>query len=140
MSAPSARRRLAERLASAINLVCLLLLLLTMGTVIYALLLRAWYEASYLAAAVVAIVGAVVVILGLAQQAIAARDRATWREMAIWQIRSATRKLEANGICGADELTELLGTEHTPYYEHLIATLIEDMGREDRSLALDDPA
>jgi len=140
LSAARGQYRPAALLAAAINLVCLLLLLLTMGTVIWALLLRAWYETSYLAAALVAIAGAVVVTLGLAQQAIAARDRATWREMAIWQIRSATRKLAANGICGADELTELLGTEHTPYYEHLIETLIDDMGREDRSLALDDPA
>ena len=131
------RSRVAVAFRTALDTLCFVLLALTMGTVIWGMVLRSIYEKSYLAGALVAILGAVVVIVALAQQAIAGRDRATWREMAVWQIRSATQKLEAKGIHRSAAFEELLGGENTPYYEHLIETLIEDMGREERGLDLD---
>ena len=62
-----------------VNLVCFLVLLLIMATVIYGLILRAVWEDSYYIAVGIAVLGAIVLLIGLAQQEIAARDKATWR-------------------------------------------------------------
>jgi hypothetical protein len=121
-----------------IGLICLTLLFTVMVAVIYGLFLRAYFERSYYIAAIFAVVGALVIIVGLAQQAIAARDSATWRDMAVWQIRAATDRLERTGISRHVTIDELLGQSEVPYYDHLIESLIEGMVLEERDLHLDE--
>lgn len=120
-------RRWAARFNRAIDLVCLFALIAVVATVIYGLTLRAAYEQSYYGAVVIAVLGAAVMLIALAQQAIAARDAATWREMAEWQIRAARTRLAARGrASGLD-----LGPESSLYYEYLVEALIEDMQHAD---------
>ncbi|MEP9404014.1 hypothetical protein [Sphingomonas sp. VNH70] len=122
------------RFNRAIDAVCLFALVAVVGTVIYGLTLRAKYEQSYYGAVVVAVLGALVMLVALAQQAIAARDAATWREMAEWQIRAARAKLAARkGASGLE-----LGPESPLYYEYLVEALIGDMQRTDEDAADDD--
>ncbi len=124
----------SARVNRAIDLVCLFALIAVVGTVIYGLTLRAGYEQSYYAAVVIAVLGAAVMLVALAQQAIAARDAATWREMAEWQIRAARAKLAARGrASGLD-----LGHESPLYYEYLVEALIEDMQNSGDDAADDD--
>ncbi|EIZ79044.1 hypothetical protein WSK_2589 [Novosphingobium sp. Rr 2-17] len=118
-----------RRFGRAINIACFFLLLLVMGTVIYGLILRAIWERSYYIAVAFAILGAVALLLGLAQQEIAARDRATWRAMAEWQLRAtydriAARRGEAQMQDAGD-----LGDGFDLYYENLIEAIIDDMQR-----------
>lgn len=124
----------SQRFNRAIDLVCLIALVAVVATVIYGLLRRAAYEGSYYGAAGIAVIGAMVMLIALAQQAIAARDAATWREMAEWQIRAARTKLAARGIAtGID-----VGPESAVYYEYLVEALIEDMQRTGDDLEDDD--
>lgn len=88
------------------------------GTTLYCLEVRAHYERSYAAAFLIALLGLVVMLLAWAQQAIAARDLASWRDMVEWQIRAAHRKIALRG--GESEM-------HDQYFEILIDTLIADM-------------
>lgn len=125
-------RRGPDRLRSfgrAVNLACFFVLLLIMGTVIYGLILRAVWEDSYFIAVGIAVLGAVVLLIGLAQQEIAARDKATWRAMAEWQLRATYRKLETRWA--EQEKTGLTPPtiDSELYYEQLIEVLIEDMQR-----------
>ncbi len=118
--------RWSERTGRIIDRICFCLLLLVIGTVIYGLLLRAGYERSYYGAVALAVLGAIVMLIGLAQQTIAARDAATWREMAEWQIRAArartAHKMNREKDDGPD-----LDADSTLYYEHLIEALIADI-------------
>jgi len=98
-----------------------------MLVVTYGLLLRAHFERSYYVAAGVADLGALIVIVGLGQQAIAARDAATWREMAMWQIRAATEKLERLGTHNPQQIDDILGQTESAYYKIIIDTMIEQM-------------
>jgi phosphoglycerol transferase MdoB-like AlkP superfamily enzyme len=83
-----------------VNLAFFFVLLLIMGTVIYGLILRAVWEDSYYTAVGIAVLGAIVLLIGLAQQEIAARDKATWRAMAEWQLRHVQQVDRALGRAG----------------------------------------
>lgn len=115
-----------KRASHILNGVCLVALLVVMGTVIYGLMLRASFERSYYAAVVVSILGAMVIVVGLAQQAIAARDALTWREMAEWQIRAAAQRIAARARATAT-VSAMLGPDSEAYYDQLIETLLDDM-------------
>lgn len=108
-----------------VNAVCLLLLLVVIGTVIYGLILRAEWERSYWAAVVIAVMGGLSLLIGLAQQEIAARDKATWRAMAEWQLRATYTKVADR----AADRGETLQTDNDAHHEQLIEALIEDMRR-----------
>ncbi|WP_206242074.1 hypothetical protein [Novosphingobium terrae] len=88
------------------------------GTTLYCLEIRSHYERSYTLALLIAVLGLIVMLIAWAQQVIAARDLASWRDMIEWQIRAAHRKIALRG----DE-AEL--QDH--YFERLIDTLIMDM-------------
>lgn len=90
----------------------------TVGTAIYCIAKRAHYERSYAIALLIALTGMLVMLVAWAQQVIAARDLASWREMVEWQIRAAHRKIEAQG-----READL----HDQYFECLIDTLIAEM-------------
>lgn len=116
-----------------VNAVCFVVLLIIIGTVIYGLVLRAVWESNYYIAVGIAILGAIVLLIGLAQQEIAARDKATWRAMAEWQVRATYRKL---AIRWAEQERQgqpapTIDSEH--YYEELLSVLIEDMQRVSQS-------
>lgn len=112
-----------------VNLVCFFVLLLIMGTVIYGLILRAIWEDSYYIAVGIAVLGAMVLLVGLAQQEIAARDKATWRAMAEWQLRATYRKLTARWAEQEKAGQPAPTIDSELYYEQLIEVLIEDMQR-----------
>ncbi|WP_068085724.1 hypothetical protein [Novosphingobium rosa] len=88
------------------------------GTTLYCLEIRSHYERSYIAGFLIALLGLIVMLIAWAQQVIAARDLASWRDMIEWQIRAAHRKIALRG-----EDAEL----HDQYFERLIDTLIVDM-------------
>jgi hypothetical protein len=115
-----------KRSTRIVNGICLATLLVVMGTVIYGLILRASFERSYYAAVVVSIMGAMVIIIGLAQQAIAARDALTWREMAEWQIRAAAQRISVRASA-TTTVAGMLGPDSDAYYDQLIETLLDDM-------------
>lgn len=92
INAPTTSHRM-RRVGAVIDAVCWVVLLLVMVTVILGMIQRARFEHSYIVGVVVAIIGALVMLIGLAQQAIAARDLATWREMATWQLRAARQRV-----------------------------------------------
>ena len=112
-----------------INIVCFFVLLLVMGTVIYGLLLRARWEDSYYIAAGIAAIGTVSLLLGLAQQEIAARDKATWRMMAEWQLTATYTKRKARWDDGEKAGIATPTVDSEDYYEQLMEVLIEDMQR-----------
>lgn len=116
--------RWSRQTGRVINGLCFVVLLLVIGTVIYGLLLRARYEQSYYGAAVLAVLGAFVMLIGLAQQAIASRDAATWREMAEWQLRAA----HAKAMRATSEGEE---PDSIAYHETLVEALIHDMLNKD---------
>jgi hypothetical protein len=89
-------------------------------TVIYGFWLRAIWANGYYLAVAVAIVGAFVILIGLAQQAIAARDVATWRDMAEWQIRAARAKAAQVSPVESEEIEP----DSAAYYEVLVNTLV----------------
>lgn len=95
------------------------------GTTIYCIAIRMHYERSYIAALAIALLSLFVMLIAWAQQVIAARDLATWRDMVEWQIRAARRKVAQN--LDEDE-------EQDHYFECLIGALITDM----QSAAKDD--
>jgi len=112
-----------------INVICFFLLLLVMGTVVYGLLLRAEWEDSYYIAAGIALIGVISLLLGLAQQEIAARDKATWRAMAEWQLSATYTKLKARWADGEKAGIVAPTVDSEDYYEQLMEVLIEDMQR-----------
>ena len=81
--------RWPKRIGRLIDAICLVALIVVIVTVIYGFWLRAIWAHGYYLAVAVAVLGAFVILIGLAQQAIAARDVATWRDMA--ECRSARR-------------------------------------------------
>lgn len=135
INAPTTSRRM-RRVGALIDAVCWVVLLLVIITVIVGLIERARFERSYGVAVVVAIAGALVMLIGLAQQAIAARDLATWREMASWQLRAARQRaqdrlnreeraaMERDG--GADPFEDIMS-------DVLIEAIMEQTQEEERS-------
>jgi hypothetical protein len=109
--------------------VCFLALLVTMGTVIYGFVLRAIWANGYFVAVMLAVAGALAILIGMAQQAIAARDAATWREMAEWQIRAARAKIRSGAARGAAAGAD--DPDSPLYYEHLVEALLDNVQRED---------
>jgi hypothetical protein len=128
--------RWPTRIGRIIELLCLVMLVAVMATVIYGLSLRAQYERSYWGAVGVAAIGAAIILIGLAQQAIAARDAATWRDMATWQIRAARDKLAKRAGAG-DRRTDF-GPGSALYDAYVIEALIEDMQRASEDARDDD--
>lgn len=128
-----ARSRWSKRTGRLIDGVCFLALLATIGTVIYGLTLRAIWADGYYVVVALAVIGAIVMLLGLAQQAIAARDAATWRAMAEWQIRAARAKIMAGAAEGAAARSEgeALDSDSPLYYEHLVEALLDNVQRDD---------
>lgn len=110
--------RWSKRIGQSIELVCFLALIAVFVTVIYGFWLRAIWAQGYFLAVALTILGAFVVLIGLAQQAVAARDVATWREMAEWQIRAARAR-----VAGADA-EDVVDPDSAAYYEMLIGTLV----------------
>lgn len=96
-------------------------------TVIYGLALRATFEQSYWAACILAIAAAVFVLMALAQQTIAARDEATWREMADWQLKAATERVAESRRVNGQSCEGLPSPDDDDYYEQLLATLMDTM-------------
>ena len=113
----------------AVNMICFFVLLLVMGTVVYGLLLRARWEHSYFIAVAIAIFGVITLLVGLAQQEIAARDKATWRAMAAWQLRATYKKLSLQWNEAAKTGTPVPTVDSDDYYEQIMEALIEDMQR-----------
>ncbi len=123
--------RWPARIGRLIDAICLLALVVVIGTVIYGFWLRAIWAHGYFLAVAVAILGAFVILVGLAQQAIAARDVATWRDMAEWQIRAARTKAAETrpSEAGIDEDVE---PNSAAYYEVLIGTLVRHAEDEEK--------
>jgi small-conductance mechanosensitive channel len=118
-----------------INSVCLVLLLIVMGTVVYGLFLRAQWERSYFIAVAIAVFGVIALLLGLAQQEIAARDKATWRAMAEWQLKATYAKLAAQWAEGEKAGIPTPTVDSSAYYEQLMEVLIQDMQRTSEGAA-----
>lgn len=127
-----ARSRWSKRTGRVIDGVCFLLLLLTIGTVIYGLMLRALWADGYYVVIALALTGALVMLLSLAQQAIAARDAATWRAMAEWQIRAARSRIltGAGNHAGGPVSPGDLDPDSPHYYEHLVEALLDHVQRD----------
>lgn len=124
--------RWPKRIGRLIEGVCLIALIAVVGTVIYGFWLRAIWAHGYYLAVAVAVIGAFVILVGLAQQAIAARDVATWRDMAEWQIRAArTRAAQANPTELADEIEP----NSAAYYEILVGTLVRQAEEDEKVVA-----
>lgn len=100
------------------------------GTTLYCLEIRSHYERSYIAGFLISAFGLLVLLIAWAQQVIAARDLASWRDMIEWQIRAAHRKIALRG-----EEAEL----HDQYFERLVDTLIMDMRASAQSSAAQEP-
>lgn len=127
-----AQSRWSRRTGNTINLICLIALLVVIGVDVYGFALRAHYEHSYYAAVVIAIMGALVLLLAMAQQAIAGRDAATWRQMATWQIRAARNRLAERGQNDLIEPEGEVDQDSPVYYEHLLETLLENVHQHDK--------
>jgi uncharacterized membrane protein len=122
--------RWPKRIGRLIDAVCLVALVAVIATVIYGFWLRAIWAHGYYLAVAVAVVGAFVILVGMAQQAIAARDVATWRDMAEWQIRAARAKAaQAN----PGELDEQIEPNSAAYYEILVGTLVRQAEDEEKA-------
>lgn len=123
------RSRWPVWIGRVIDIVCLFALLAVAGTVVYGFWLRAIWAQGYFIAVAFAFLGALVILVGLAQQAIAARDVATWRTMAEWQIRAARGRvsaaLERDGVADSDPHDEL-EADAGAYYDVLIGALVRD--------------
>jgi hypothetical protein len=126
-----ARSRWSKRTGRLIEGACFLLLLVVIGTVMYGLTLRALWADGYYVVIAAAAVGAVVMLLSLAQQAIAARDAATWRAMAEWQIRAARHRIMAGATSAPGSGLEPLDPDSPSYYEHLVEALLDHVQRDD---------
>jgi hypothetical protein len=118
-----------QRFGRVINIACFFLLLLVMGTVVYGLVLRAIWEGSYYIAVAMSLVGAVILLLGLAQQEIAARDRATWRAMAEWQLRATYQRIAERRGDDPMQNPARMSDDFDLYYENLVEALMDDMQR-----------
>jgi lysylphosphatidylglycerol synthetase-like protein (DUF2156 family) len=119
LNAPSLAVR-PRGLGQAVDRVCWAVLLLVMVVVIAGLVRRAHYEHSYTLAVLLALAGAFVLVIGLAQQAIAARDMETWRVMAEWQLRAARARSDVPERAAADE-------DQARYLALLSDILVEEM-------------
>lgn len=132
------KSRWSKSVSWAIEALCFVMLMATAGTVIYGFSIRAiWAEGYYLAVALAA-GGTLVMLVGIAQQAIAARDAATWREMAEWQIRAARDRLAQERARTAQSAVVYDGadTESPAYYEHLMSALVDHAVRtEEEAMA-----
>ena len=115
--------RWPKRIGRLIDMVCLVALIAVFSTVIYGFWLRAIWAHGYYLAVGTAILGAFVILIGLAQQAIAARDVATWRDMAEWQIRAA-RTAAGEKQATSKNFGEEIEPHSAAYYEVLIGTLV----------------
>lgn len=133
---PRARTGWVAGLARAVELVCFIMLIATMATVIYGFSIRALWADGYYVAVALALLGSFVMLVGIAQQAIAARDAATWRDMAEWQIRAAEARLAAMPSPPGEER---LDRDSPVYYEMLIGTLVDHAGRESAAVAEGEP-
>ena len=127
------RSRWSARTGRVIDTLCLIALLAVIATVIYGFALRAYWARGYYVAVAVAILGALVMLIGLAQQAIAARDAATWRSMAKWQIRAARQRVGSGVIEPLAEDDHDLDPDSRHYYEHLVEILLEGMQHDDEA-------
>lgn len=133
------RSRWPKRIGRLIDTVCLIALVAVVVTVIYGFWLRAIWAQGYYLAVAAAMLGAVVILIGLAQQAIAARDVATWRAMAEWQIRAArARAAQAtrapavtDGDSAAPHEGDEIEADSAAYYEVLIGTLVRQAADTD---------
>lgn len=123
-----------RRIGRAIDMLCLIALLCVIFTVIYGLILRARFEQSYGIAAVIAIFGALVLFIGLAQQAIATRDLATWQEMALWRLRAL--QIKAAGTLdhdGPPQEGEDMAAMNMQFTQTVSDILIKDMQHDPAS-------
>lgn len=125
------RSRWSERTGRLIDAICLVVLVGVVATVIYGFALRAVWAHGYYIAVAVAIVGALVMMIGLAQQVIAARDAATWHDMAVWQLRAAREKIEGGAVVGASDTMSASDPDSPDYYEQLIKVFLESVQRTD---------
>ena len=126
-----ARSRWSGRTSRFIDIICLLVLIAVVSTVIYGFALRAIWAHGYFIAVGVAIIGAMAMMIGLAQQAIAARDATTWHDMAAWQLSAARDKVaQREGNSGSGTLTAI-DPDSPDYYEELITVFIESVQRTD---------
>jgi hypothetical protein len=116
--------------------VCFIALVAVFATVIYGFWLRAIWAHGYYLAVIVGIVGAVVILVCLAQQAIAARDVATWRDMAEWQIRAARAHARHSPPYqdSNNSIYEDAEPHSAAYYEMLIGTLVRHAEDEDTGI------
>ena len=119
--------RWPKRIGRLIDAICLVALVAVFTTVIYGFWLRAIWAHGYYLAVAVAILGAFVILIGLAQQAIAARDVATWRDMAEWQIRAARAT--------AGQVDDEIEPHSAAYYEVLIGTLVAHAEQDEQDIA-----
>lgn len=131
MNGPDLSRRArtgwAARLTRAVDLLCFIMLIATMATVIYGFSIRALWADGYYVAVALALLGSLVMLIGIAQQAIAARDAATWRDMAEWQIRAAEARLATLPPAPGEERID---RDSPVYYEVLIGTLVDHASRD----------
>jgi uncharacterized membrane protein YcjF (UPF0283 family) len=125
--------RWPTRIGRLIDMICLIALIVVIGTVIYGFWLRAIWAHGYYLAVAVAVLGALVILVGLAQQAIAARDVATWRDMAEWQIRAA-RAAAARKVSETQDGNDEIETNSAAYYEVLIGTLVAHAEQDERGI------
>lgn len=130
-----ARSRWSKRTGRIIEAICFLLLMMTIGTVVYGLMLRAFWADGYYVVIALVLIGALVMFLSLAQQAIAARDAATWRAMAEWQIRAARSRIMGGAATAGgpalDKTTDF-DPESPLYYEHLVEALLDHVQHDER--------
>jgi hypothetical protein len=119
--------RWPKRIGRLIDAICLVALIVVIVTVIYGFWLRAIWAHGYYLAVAVAVLGAFVILIGLAQQAIAARD------MAEWQIRAARAAAGQAGATQADAGDEIEANA-AAYYEILIGTLVAHAEQDERSI------
>lgn len=129
------RSRWSKRTGRLIEVICFLLLMMTIGTVVYGLMLRAFWADGYYVVIALVLFGAIVMMLSLAQQAIAARDAATWRAMAEWQIRAARSRIMGGGAAAGGAATGKhmdFDPESPLYYEHLVEALLDHVQHDEK--------